>query len=89
MVDAGPLYAYVDRDDRHHRASLDLLERHPGPLIVPMLVITEVAYLLSSRLGVGPGVRYQWRTAAIFLTAHAISCSRNVVFSLNTAEIIE
>ena len=64
MVDAGPLYAYVDRDDRHHRASLDLLERHPGPLIVPMLVITEVAYLLSSRLGVGPGVRFLGDMAA-------------------------
>jgi hypothetical protein len=28
-----------------------LLETHPGPLIVPTLVITEVVYLLASRLG--------------------------------------
>jgi uncharacterized protein len=28
-----------------------LLESHPGPLIVPVLVITEVTYLLGSRLG--------------------------------------
>ena len=26
IVDAGPLYAYVDRDDRHHQICLDLLE---------------------------------------------------------------
>jgi uncharacterized protein len=51
IVDAGPLYAYVDRDDRHHAASLELLETHPGPLIVPVLVITEVTYLLGTRLG--------------------------------------
>jgi predicted nucleic acid-binding protein len=28
-----------------------LLEDHPGPLIVPTLVLTEVAYLLGTRLG--------------------------------------
>ncbi|MDP5184894.1 PIN domain-containing protein [Blastococcus sp. BMG 814] len=58
MVDAGPLYAYVDADDRHHAASLDLLQTHPGPLIVPTLVVTEVAYLLATRLGVEPEVRF-------------------------------
>ncbi len=30
---------------------MELLEGHPGPLIVPTLVITEVAYLLGTRLG--------------------------------------
>lgn len=58
MVDAGPLYAYVDSDDAFHAASLELLESHPGPLIVPTLVITEVAYLLGTRLGVDPEVRF-------------------------------
>lgn len=58
MVDAGPLYAYVDSDDAHHDASLELLESHPGPLIVPTLVITEVVYLLGTRLGVEPEVRF-------------------------------
>ncbi|MEZ5264730.1 MAG: PIN domain-containing protein [Acidimicrobiales bacterium] len=58
IVDAGPLYAYVDRDDRHHAACLELLETHPGPLVVPTLVITEVTYLLGSRLGVDAEVRF-------------------------------
>ena len=48
----------MDRDDRHHRASVELLETHPGPLIVPTLVITEVAYLLESRLGVQAEIRF-------------------------------
>jgi hypothetical protein len=41
----------VDGDDAHHEACLELLETHPGPLVVPTLVITEVAYLIASRLG--------------------------------------
>jgi predicted nucleic acid-binding protein len=48
----------VDGDDRHHEASLDVLETHPGPLIVPVLVVTEVTYLLATRLGVEPEVRF-------------------------------
>ncbi|WP_197538264.1 type II toxin-antitoxin system VapC family toxin [Mycobacterium canetti] len=58
VVDAGPLYAYVDADDAHHVSSLALLETHPGPLIVPTLVITEVVYLLGTRLGAEPEVRF-------------------------------
>ncbi|MEP6650621.1 MAG: PIN domain-containing protein [Lapillicoccus sp.] len=58
VVDAGPLYAYVDADDAHHAASLELLESHPGPLVVPTLVVTEVAYLLATRLGTGPEIRF-------------------------------
>ena len=58
VVDAGPLYAYVDADDRHHSSCLELLETHPGPLIVPTLVVTEVAYLLATRLGAEPEVRF-------------------------------
>jgi predicted nucleic acid-binding protein len=58
LVDAGPLYAYVDADDAHHLACLELLETHTGPLIVPILVVTEVAYLLATRLGAQSEVRF-------------------------------
>jgi predicted nucleic acid-binding protein len=34
------------------------LETHRGPLIVPELVITEVAYLLGTRIGVDAEVRF-------------------------------
>jgi predicted nucleic acid-binding protein len=57
-VDAGPLYAYVDADDRHHAVCVDLLQTHPGPLIVPHLVITEVVYLVGTRLGSSAEVRF-------------------------------
>lgn len=35
-----------------------MLETHPGPLIVPTLVITEVVYLIANRLGTEPEVRF-------------------------------
>lgn len=75
IVDAGPLYAYIDRDDRHHAASLDLLETHPGPLVVPTLVITEVAYLLGTRLGIEPEVRFLGDLAAGNLIAEPVAAS--------------
>lgn len=45
-------------DDRDHEACLALLESHPGPLIVPQLIVTEVAYLLETRLGAEAEVRF-------------------------------
>ncbi|HWC10411.1 MAG TPA: PIN domain-containing protein [Acidimicrobiales bacterium] len=64
MVDAGPLYAYVDADDQHHAASLALLEGHSGPLVVPTLAITEVTYLIGTRLGAEAEVRFLGDLAA-------------------------
>ncbi len=40
------------------------MESHPGPLIVPILVVTEVAYLVATRLGVEPEVRFLGDLAA-------------------------
>lgn len=68
IVDAGPLYAYVDADDQHHAACLDLLQTHPGPLLVPALVVSEVAYLLATRLGPRSEVRFLGDLASGVLT---------------------
>ena len=35
-----------------------MLETHPGPLVLPTLVITEVAYLIGTRLGWQAEVRF-------------------------------
>jgi predicted nucleic acid-binding protein len=58
LLDAGPLYAYIDADDAHHVECLALLERHPGPLAVPVLVVAEVVYLVATRLGSEAEVRF-------------------------------
>jgi uncharacterized protein len=46
---------------------LELLETHAGPLIVPTLVITEVSYLLGTRLGWQAEVRFLGDLAADFI----------------------
>jgi predicted nucleic acid-binding protein len=51
IVDAGPLYAAAARGDRNHDRCVELLARAPRPLLVPELVVAEVCYLLSDRLG--------------------------------------
>jgi uncharacterized protein len=51
IVDAGPLYAAAARHDEHHERSVQLLSSAERPLLVPALVLTEVSYLLSDRIG--------------------------------------
>jgi predicted nucleic acid-binding protein len=63
----------VDADDRHHEESLALFYTHPGPLVVPVLVITEVTYLLGSRLGAEAEVRFLGDLAAGDFTVEPIA----------------
>ena len=58
LVDSGPLFAYLDVQDAHHRSCTELLTEHQGPLLVPALCITEVAHLTMTRLGWEPEVRF-------------------------------
>lgn len=58
LVDAGPLYAYVDADDDHHEQCLALLRDYAGPLAVPILVVAEVTHLVGTRLGAQAEVRF-------------------------------
>jgi predicted nucleic acid-binding protein len=51
VVDAGPLVAAASSRDTNHERCVALLTRAPGPLVVPTLVVTEVAYFLGRRLG--------------------------------------
>jgi predicted nucleic acid-binding protein len=51
IVDAGPLYAASATRDSNHARCVKLLSEAPGPLLVPELVVTEVSYLLSDRIG--------------------------------------
>jgi uncharacterized protein len=51
IVDAGPLVAAAATGDQHHNRCVDLLSRAERPLLVPELVLTEVAYLVSDRIG--------------------------------------
>jgi uncharacterized protein len=51
VVDTGPIVAlFNDRDDHHERCR-DFLANHPGPLVVPSTVFTEVCMLAERRRG--------------------------------------
>jgi predicted nucleic acid-binding protein len=47
IVDTGPLVAFFDRAERHHRWVADRIEELDAPLPVCEPVLTETAYLLA------------------------------------------
>ncbi len=51
LVDTGVLYALADRDDAWHRRVREYLIAHQEPLLAPVTVLPEVAYLLRERIG--------------------------------------
>jgi uncharacterized protein len=54
MIDAAPLVALGDVNDRHFPRIERLLKSVDGPLVIPAPVTAEVDYLLGKRLGRGP-----------------------------------
>jgi hypothetical protein len=72
IVDAGPLYAAAATNDTHHRQSVELLAGSARPLLVPALVLTEVSYLLSDRIGPHAELAFARSLAAGELTVEPV-----------------
>jgi hypothetical protein len=53
ILDAGPLLASLDRRDPDHVRSAEVLRRRDLDLVIPTLVIAEVAHFAALRLGPG------------------------------------
>jgi predicted nucleic acid-binding protein len=53
ILDTGPLYAALDRDDADHPACRRLIETAAEPLVVPAPVLVEVDYWIHTRLHPG------------------------------------
>jgi hypothetical protein len=51
VVDTGPIVALLNDRDDHHTRCRDFLANHPGPLLVPTTVFTEVCLLIERRRG--------------------------------------
>ncbi|HEX6806958.1 MAG TPA: PIN domain-containing protein [Gemmatimonadaceae bacterium] len=51
LADTGVLYALVDRDDAWHSRVRAWWERSREDVLVPVIVLPEVAYLLGRRIG--------------------------------------
>jgi uncharacterized protein len=58
VVDAGPLYAAADTDDRDHLACCEALSREDLRLVVPALVVAEATYFVGRRLGADAESRF-------------------------------
>jgi len=52
IVDAGPLIALFDKDDKYHNSVLKFLKTFDGQLITSWPVITEVTHLLNFNVNV-------------------------------------
>lgn len=51
VVDAGPLVASLDRRERHHARCVEVLRRPDLQLVIPAMVVAEVAYFAGKRFG--------------------------------------
>ena len=51
VVDTGPIVALLNDRDDHHTRCRELLVNHPGPLVVPTTVFTQVCMLAERRRG--------------------------------------
>lgn len=52
ICDTGGIYALYDADDAHHAAVRAAVEAEVGPLYLPAILLAELDYLLTTRLGV-------------------------------------
>jgi len=52
LVDAGPLIALFDKDDKYHNPVINFLKQFKGNLITTWPEITEVTHLLSFNINV-------------------------------------
>jgi len=52
ICDTGGVYALYDADDRHHLVARQVIEAEPGARFLPVVLLAEIDYLLTARLGV-------------------------------------
>jgi predicted nucleic acid-binding protein len=58
VVDTGPLYAAVDRDDADHGRCVAALGEATYRLVIPALIVAETTYLVATRLGAEVEARF-------------------------------
>jgi predicted nucleic acid-binding protein len=51
VIDAGILYALVDRADSAHASAVAAIEAERETIVVPQATMPEICYLIGSRLG--------------------------------------
>jgi len=64
VADTGALYALVDRSDAWHARVVAWWEHNRQPVVVPVSVLPEVAYLLQTRIGAAAELAFVRAVAA-------------------------
>ena len=72
VADTGPLYALVDASDAWHERVVEWWKQNRRPIIVPVTVIPEVAYLLQTRIGLDAEIEFVRSVADGELTAESV-----------------
>jgi hypothetical protein len=52
------VYALYDADDLHHAACKSVVQTERGPLYLPVVLLAEIDYLLTTRLGVDAALEF-------------------------------
>lgn len=58
ILDSGPLYAHLDRNDPDFGKVVEILDAEPGSLVVPAFVVAEVDYMVLRDMGVDAEVAF-------------------------------
>jgi predicted nucleic acid-binding protein len=58
ICDTGAIFALYDADDVHHGACRHAIETERGPLFLPVVLLAEIDYLLTSRLGADASLEF-------------------------------
>jgi predicted nucleic acid-binding protein len=53
VLDTGPIYASLDRNDANHQRCRRMIEAAQERLVLPSPILPEVDYFVAERLGVG------------------------------------
>ncbi len=72
IVDTGPLLAAIDVQDVNHTRCADVLRRRDLYLVIPTLVVTEVAYFAGLRLGPAAEAAFLRGLGAVEIEAPAV-----------------
>jgi predicted nucleic acid-binding protein len=59
LIDAGPIIALFDKDDKYHKPTIKFIKDFKGKLITSWPVITEVSYFLNFNINVQVDF-YKW-----------------------------
>ena len=57
ILDAGPLIALWDKEDRHHAWALELFQKYQGPYFTTESVLTEVAHMTGKAAQIISAIR--------------------------------